>query len=199
MADQRSRNWTFIVYPESVKKDWIDYLRDYPVVAAISPIHNQDLKEGDSKDFENLTETEFKKAHYHVVITFKSVKSFSQIQEITNYLGASMPKAVADLPAMTQYLTHKNNLDKAQYNYNDINCLNGYPLEKLYISEDEIQSIQEEVLNYIFSCDNHLTFTDLTIISMNTNPLWKVVLFSYQHSFIIREILKDKEKTKWTA
>ena len=62
--NQRTRNWTFVVYPESVVPDWKEKLEKLYTQALISPLHNKD-KNPDGTD---------KKPHYHVLLIFKNVE-----------------------------------------------------------------------------------------------------------------------------
>ncbi|WP_312609620.1 Rep family protein, partial [Mammaliicoccus sciuri] len=67
----KARNFTFIIYPESIPEDWQSLLEKIDIPMAISPLHDKD--ETERKD---LTEDEqkiiedggkvYKKPHYHV-------------------------------------------------------------------------------------------------------------------------------------
>ena len=64
----RAKDWTFIVYPESAPEDWRSILADkLQVKAIISPLHDKDI-------LDDVEQTP-KKAHYHVILRFDSVKA----------------------------------------------------------------------------------------------------------------------------
>ena len=42
----KSRGWLTLVYPESVKYDWIQILEDIGQQAIISPLHDSDINQG---------------------------------------------------------------------------------------------------------------------------------------------------------
>ena len=65
------------MYPESAPEDWREKLTAQFVPAFISPLHDSDL---------NPT-GEQKKAHYHVIIMFDSVKTVEQAKEIFALIG----------------------------------------------------------------------------------------------------------------
>ncbi|MGL5934083.1 MAG: Rep family protein, partial [Cetobacterium sp.] len=53
-AGERTRNWSFIVYPDSAPKNWVEIIQEERVPFVVSPIHDSDVNE--------LT-GELKKAH----------------------------------------------------------------------------------------------------------------------------------------
>ena len=44
MAEDKSRYFTFLLYPESIPEDWLLKLELIGVPMAISPLHDQDKK-----------------------------------------------------------------------------------------------------------------------------------------------------------
>jgi len=57
MGLSKTRNWGFVIYPESTPDGWQDLLADTHIPAFISPLHDRDTDENG----------EVKKAHYHIV------------------------------------------------------------------------------------------------------------------------------------
>ena len=76
--DNRNRNWTFIVYPESAPENWYQILQDKMLNFAVSPLHDVDILESETG--------EVKKAHYHVLLCFSGNKSFEQIKGLDKFL-----------------------------------------------------------------------------------------------------------------
>lgn len=50
MANNRTRNWAFICYPDSAPDNWKVVLKSFHIPCAISPLHDKDLNPtGDEK------------------------------------------------------------------------------------------------------------------------------------------------------
>ena len=65
--DTRTRNWSFIIYPESAPQNWIEQLKGEMIPFAVSPLHDEDINEGTG---------EVKKAHLHILLCFEGKKSY---------------------------------------------------------------------------------------------------------------------------
>lgn len=108
--DKRSRNWTFVLYPESAPENWREILDSEHIKWVESPIHDNDLNaDGTSK-----------KAHWHILLLFDGKKSFTQIQEITDKLNAPIPQVVASAKSLVRYMAHLDNPEKVQYERSEI-------------------------------------------------------------------------------
>jgi hypothetical protein len=102
----RTRTWLLISYPESSDADKIvSALIPNASGLARSPLHDSDKNETG----------ELKKAHYHWILRFKSVKSRAQIENLCKPLGIARVEECVDLPGSVFYLNHRNAPDKAQY------------------------------------------------------------------------------------
>ncbi|WP_036069762.1 Rep family protein, partial [Leuconostoc citreum] len=64
MAKDKSRYFTFLLYPESIPDDWKSKLELIGVPIAVSPLHDKDKSTVPGQDF--------KKPHYHVVYVAKN-------------------------------------------------------------------------------------------------------------------------------
>lgn len=125
IKDKRSRNWTFVMYPESAPENWMDLLDRMHVAAAVSPLHDADLN-GDGSE---------KKAHWHVVIAYENKKSYSQVKEdISVFNGVKVPQVVKDMRAMLRYFVHLDNPLKTQYDVKDIQTFGGFDLDTFMTS-----------------------------------------------------------------
>lgn len=134
MADQRKRNWVFVVYPESAPENWREILRNELVPGFISPLHDADVN----------ADGEPKKAHWHVMLTFKGNKSFEQVKEITDSLNATVPQVCKDIRAYARYLCHLDNPEKAQYAPADVESIGGEDyLEKIKSAADTDTAVSE--------------------------------------------------------
>lgn len=114
---KRTRNYATIVYPESstTPENWQEILSEQFVPAFISPLHDKDM---------NAT-GEPKKAHYHVMIMFDSVKTHEQAKEIFEKIGGVGCQRVQSIRGYARYLCHLDNPEKAQYNQEDVRSMCG--------------------------------------------------------------------------
>lgn len=122
MAEKKSitkkRYWSLVMYPDSMPDDWLDRLGMTGLEIVISPLHDKDL---------NAT-GEPKKPHYHVLLCWKNPTTYANAKTIADSLNAPIPKPIDSVRGMYEYLTHKNNPEKAQYDDRDIRTLNGFNL-----------------------------------------------------------------------
>ena len=140
MASDRSSKWTFIAYPDSVPDNWQEILKSYHIPIAISPLHDKDL---------NPTGEE-KKAHWHVLLEFSSLKSYMQVEEITKQVNASIPQIVHSPVGMIRYFIHKDNPEKHQYDWQDIIVYNGFDIDKYdSYTDSEIDSLISDITKFI--------------------------------------------------
>jgi len=145
-ADGRTRNWTFILYPESAPTDWKDILQEMHIEVIISPLHNKDTN----------PDGEIKKAHYHVLLMFPSVKSYQQVLDITKQLNASVPQQARSAKGVVRYMLHLDNPEKYQYEQKDIITFGGADVLNLLkpTATDRYQLINEMRQ---FVADNNIT------------------------------------------
>lgn len=103
--DDRTRNWTFVVYPESAPKNWREIIDELRIQWIESPLHDRDIN----------ADGELKKPHWHVLLMFEGNKSFEQIQELTESVHAPVPQKVASVKGLVRYMAHLDNPEKVQY------------------------------------------------------------------------------------
>lgn len=103
--DERTRNWTFVVYPESAPKNWRELIDEQHIQWVESPLHDNDMNEDGST----------KKPHWHILLMFEGNKSFEQIKELTDKLNCPIPQKVASAKGLVRYMAHMDNPDKVQY------------------------------------------------------------------------------------
>jgi len=108
--DERVRNWTFVVYPESAPENWREIINELHTPWVESPLHDKDVN----------PDGEVKKPHWHVLMMFPGKKSFKQIESLTNKLNAPMPQKVANTKGIIRYFAHLDNPEKYQYDKSDI-------------------------------------------------------------------------------
>ena len=90
---------------------WKDKLADLLVEALVSPLHDQDVWT-DEDEAENPVHKAGspKKAHWHIVVSYKNPVTFAKAREVFDEIGAVVPpepKAkVKDFQQMARYLCH---------------------------------------------------------------------------------------------
>lgn len=134
---KRSRYWCILLYPDSCNPEWYDLLYSLGIKCAISPIHDRDIHDKGEK------KGELKKPHYHILVNFGYGARLSDIASICDTIGGSTHvQLVKDVSVMHDYLTHKNNPEKAQYSPVNIKYINS----ERY---DYVNSEYKEILNFI--------------------------------------------------
>lgn len=136
----RTRNWSFICYPDSAPDNWKETLKSLHIPCAISPLHDKDL---------NPTGDE-KKPHWHIFLTFDSVKTYEQVKDLISFTNGTIPQAVSSPVGLVRYFIHKDNPEKHQYNFRDIEVYCGFDLSKYdTYSEKELDQIFAEITQFI--------------------------------------------------
>lgn len=153
-VDERTRTWTFILYPESAPKDWLEQLNDMHIQFVVSPLHDRDAEPGTEGK-------ELKKAHYHILLKFGTKKSFDQICEITNQLNCPIPKRILSFETMVRYLCHLDHPHKFQYDTIEIRAFGGIDVnEYLKPLSAKRHMYIREMIDFIEEC-NIIEFRDL--------------------------------------
>ena len=146
MKNIKTRHWAFVVYPESLPDNWLDYIVSTGIQACISPLHD--------KDFNPTGEP--KKPHYHVIISYSGPTTYKNVCNIfTEPLRATIPQPLQSINGYYRYLTHKDNPEKFQYNDLEIVTLNGFDIKDFAeLTYSEVMSISKYVTSFIV--DNHI-------------------------------------------
>lgn len=182
-VSNRTRNYATIVYPESAPENWQEILASHFVPAFISPLHCDDV---------NPT-GEQKKAHYHVIIMFDSVKTIEQATEIFQTIGGVGCDVVKSIRGYARYLCHLDNPEKAQYPPESVKSICG---------ADYISVIGLAVDKYIALCemeefcDNYdvVSFYALCKYARVHRPDWSRIL-KESGTIYMREYLQSR---KWS-
>lgn len=173
MQEKRKRNWVFVVYPESAPEDWREQLRALLVPGYISPLHCDDTNADGSK----------KKPHWHVVLTFKGLKTFEQVKEITDALHAPGPQPCKDIRAYARYLCHLDNPEKAQYQPAEVESLGGNDYLETIKSAADTDTALSEMMDWCI--ENRCTsFFKLGNYARRERSDWFRVLTSQRTVFL---------------
>lgn len=121
---QRHRGWIAVSYPESEADNLRELLTNEGVPTFISPVHDRDVN-GDGTP---------KKPHRHYLFLYDNPTSYEVAKAVADVIGAVMPpknpKPGAPKPyavvvrTAARYLCHLDNPEKAQYDPNDVVCVN---------------------------------------------------------------------------
>jgi len=172
--EQRKRNWAFVVYPDSAPQDWREQLRGMLVPGFISPLHDSDVN----------ADGEPKKPHWHVMLTFKGLKSYDQVKEITDALNAPAPQECKDTRAYARYLIHADNPEKAQYQVGEVESLGGADyLEKIKCAADTDTAIGE-MMDWCIE-QGCFSFYRLSNYARSNRPDWFRVITSSRTVFLV--------------
>jgi hypothetical protein len=180
--DTRTRNWTFVLYPESVPENWRDILDDMHIEWVESPLHDNDFNAlGDKK-----------KPHWHILMLFGGVKSYEQVKELTDKLNAPIPERCHNARALVRYMAHLDNPEKAQYSISDIRAHGGVDIaELLRPSSSERYTIINEMITYVQ--DNHITeFQDLMDYARTTEFDRWFPLLCDNSCYVVNQYIKSQ-------
>jgi len=167
-----TRNWVFILYPESAPENWRDIIDETHIEWVESPLHDKDLENPDEIEIE-------KKSHYHVLLLFPSQKSYEQVKEITDSLNSTIPQPCNTVKGTIRYMIHKDTPHKYQYSFYNIIPHGGADLNSLcQPTATERLQIQIDIIDFIES--NDITeFWDLVMYARMENQEWLNVLLNF--------------------
>ena len=181
MSTGRTRNYVTLLYPESVDVDnSLHQLRELHIAYACSPCHDKDVNEETG---------EIKKAHYHLVIVFSSVKTIDQARAVTESIGGVGCEAVLSIRGQLRYLCHLDDIDKASYNLQDVQY---YGLDFLAMIETPADRYEviSDMMDYV---DEYqvISFAGLLRYARRENPMWFRCLCD-SSAFIMKEYIKSR-------
>ena len=195
---ERYRNWTFELYPESMKENYREILDRLHVQWVESPIHDQDYDEG-----------KLKKPHIHVILAFEGVKTYDQFKNIVKSVnGVSAPLhgkngdtcVVSSIRGMTRYLIHLDNPEKHQYDKSAIIAHGGFDIAPHFQYPGEM--IKRYIQEMMAFCDasSIYEYSDLLDYAQEFKyETWYDLLTIGRQSFVIIKYLdsrRNKERQK---
>ena len=180
----RTRNWTFVVYPESAPINWRSLIDDNHVQWIESPLHDKDENPDGTK----------KKAHWHILVMYDGVKSYAQVKDLTDRLCSPIPKRCESTRGLVRYMIHLDNPEKFQYQKSEIVGHCGADVESFFEMSassrlDKLKDISEFIL------DNHVTsFSDLVQYAIETDDDWFTILADKNTLFVNKLIDSEWKK-----
>lgn len=183
-STKRTRNYGTVVYPESAPENWQNILAEQFIPALISPLHNQDT---------NPDNNEPKKAHYHVMIMFDSVKTKDQAIEVFNLIGGVGCEIIQSRRGYARYMCHMDNPEKFQYKQDDVRALGGADyIDIIGLVTDKYKAIGE-MIDYCQEY-NIYSYSDLLEYCRMERFDWFRVLCD-NGTVVMKEYLKSRS---WT-
>lgn len=180
--DERKRflSWTCVIYPESMPENWREILGELMIPWAVSPLHDKDVNPNG----------EPKKPHRHLLLSFRTVKAYEQIKEITDKLNAPAPQPCRDTRGLVRYFLHLDNPEKAQYNRAEILAGGGFDIENaLQATATEEEEILDEMTEFLET--NWVTeFCDFNSYVRHERKEWRTIL--RKNCFYISQIIKSQ-------
>lgn len=148
MTKEKSRYFTFLLYPESIPNDWELKLETLGVPIAVSPLHD--------KDKSNVEGQKYKKPHYHVLYIAKNPVTADSVRwKIKKLLGENslaMVQVVLNVENTYLYLTHESKdaiaKKKHVYDKTDIKLINNFDIDR-YVTLDVEE--KAELFNVVVS------------------------------------------------
>lgn len=151
MTKERTRNWTFLVYPESAPKNWRSIIDDNHVSWIESPLHDKDVNPDGTK----------KKSHWHILVMYDGVKSYDQIKKLTDELNSPIPKRCESARGLVRYMIHLDNPEKYQYLKSNIVGHSGADVESFFeMSATNRLDKLKDITRYVLE-NNVTSFSDL--------------------------------------
>lgn len=177
----RTRNWTFIVYPESAPENWRDVLDDEYVPWIESPLHDKDINPSG----------EIKKAHIHVLMLYEGVKTYEQILSVTERINATVPQKCHGTKGLVRYMAHLDNPEKYQYDKSKIISHRGADIADLMRpTASDRYALVREMIEFID--DNDLKeFKDLMDYAMKKRFDDWFPLLCDNSAYVVQQYLKS--------
>lgn len=207
-AGQRTRNWAFLIYPESASENWREVLQSMAVPAFVSPLHDQDVWTAyDEEDNpEHVCDTP-KKAHYHVMFMFSSVKTYEQVMELIERLGGTSCVKIEDVKAYARYLCHTGSKTKHVYDRDEVEQYGGADYAELVEGTgDKVKAIAE--MEDFIEENGIDSYAVLSRYARLNRPDWyRVLVWNGRHlkdvmqakTWEARELERQKVQADWEA
>lgn len=182
----KKRYWAFVGYPESLPEDWKEQLQLTGLEIAISPLHDQDFNPtGDSK-----------KAHYHIILCYKGPTTLENVKSLVcDRLGQPIPIPLDSVVGYYNYLTHKDNPEKAQYKESEIQTFNGFDSSKYNaLTQSQIKKLIIDLS--VFIVDNDIIeYADLVQILLS-EELFDLFEVASTHTFYFNSFITSRRNKK---
>ena len=175
----RVRNFATVVYPESAQANWLDVLSELKVPAFVSPLHDCDCNPDGEK----------KKAHYHVIFAFDSVKTEEQARACAEAINGVGLEVVKSMRSHCRYLCHLDNPEKAQYSPDDVKAFGGLDYLSAISSGADRREMIREMMVFI-STNQVYSFAQFCLYCADNNPEWFYSI-TENSTYVIGEFIRS--------
>ena len=180
-ANNKIRNFAFIVYKDSVSEEWETLLRDQ-CLNGYYIFHDRDVN----------SDGTIKKSHFHVLIALDGPRSCNSIKRLVSYLGGAngVFQEVNSLRGYARYLCHLDNPDKHKYDVNDVVSM-GDGDYALYIQTDkDKKAIVKDIIK--FCKENKIySYANLLDYCIKQKDDWFTILNGYNGQ-VVRDYIKSR-------
>lgn len=149
MTEQRFRNFSCVLYEESVSPNFVQIIDSWHVPCFLSPYHDSD------KDTEKLDDNgnpTIKKPHWHLLYMSEGKKSVDGMRALFSSIGGVGLEVVQSIRGAARYLCHLDNPEKAQYSSVFVKCFAGADYTDIISSEADRAEALKKIIAYI---DDH--------------------------------------------
>lgn len=178
----KGRNWAFVVYPESLPKNYEEIIVETGLPMAFSPLHDHDL---------NPT-GEPKKPHYHVICYYENPTTSKAVKEnVSDKLNGTIPIKLESMKGMYRYHIHLDNPEKYQYSDTDRKFYNGFDCHKIDdLTYTEVSKILQQI-QYMISQESITEYSDLLDILLDNEmfTLWDV---ARNHTLLLNTYIRSR-------
>ena len=171
-----------VLYPESAPHDWRTEIQLTGIVAAVSPLHDQDV---------NPT-GERKKPHYHVILTYPGPTTFNAVKRLTDALKQPIPQPLDSIEGYYRYFTHKDNPEKAQYSDLQIESINGFDITAFVeLTKKQVQELKIKIQKIVREMD----FTEYAQLMdyLLDNELYAEYEIACNHTYFFNSYISSRK------
>jgi len=179
--DDRVRNWTFCVYPQSAPEDWREVLSKHQVPWVESPLHDMDADPNSG---------EIIKPHWHIALLFSGKKSYEQVKIMTDEVKACFPEPIKEIRGMVRYFAHLDQPKKHRYELSGIKAHNGAKIDN-YIKSTTAEKhvVFGEIIDFVIA-EKVVHFIDLVEYAKIHKPHdWYPTICT--NTIFVREVVKS--------
>lgn len=159
---KRGRNWTLVIYKDSLPEGEPYKTLDEEKVPYFLAWHDSDVNADGTP----------KKEHGHIILMFDGNKSYTQIvKDFKEKWNCADPKRIENLRSMARYLTHMDNPEKAQYLVENVERGYGADYDKVInLTENRYALIRDMIA---FVEDNDIRYySDLLTYCATNDDTW---------------------------
>lgn len=176
----RSRNWTTIVYPNSAPENWREIIDDVHIIWIESPKHDKDVNPDGTP----------KKAHWHIILIYDSLKTLKQVWDtVASKVNSPIPQKIESLSGAIRYLPHLDNPEKYQYDEKDIKVHGAFDIDKyLHGNSADKRKVLIEILKYVR--DNKIKyFSDIQSYAIDQEKYDWFDVINYSNTMSIKAMI----------